>query len=194
MFDAPVPSEFLCSITYDIMRNPVETADGSVYERKAIREWLRTHDTSPNTNLRLANKALRAKSALKGQITEWVRSNIQDSSWKTWIQYAAPGSSRGSEPLGGSEILGGNDNGNGNSRESAETIGCEGGDSDLQDLGITQMAPSHHEIRGTETQRTNDGSGMRTTVSGLPRLVALPHPPHRLVGEDGDSRVTYADL
>lgn len=50
---AEVPTEFVCAITYEVMSDPVTTADGHVYEREAIAEWLREHHTSPRTGAQL---------------------------------------------------------------------------------------------------------------------------------------------
>ena len=46
---AAVVSSFVCPITQAVMEDPVMTADGHTYERAAIEQWLREHDTSPNT-------------------------------------------------------------------------------------------------------------------------------------------------
>ena len=40
---------FLCPITMSTMSDPVVTSDGQTYERTAIEDWLKTHDTSPLT-------------------------------------------------------------------------------------------------------------------------------------------------
>ena len=45
-----VPAEFICSITRDIMRDPVTAMDGHVYERSAINQWLQNSNRSPLTN------------------------------------------------------------------------------------------------------------------------------------------------
>jgi hypothetical protein len=45
-----LPSCF-CKIIEELMRDPVCTADGQTYEREAIEEWFKGHDTSPATNL-----------------------------------------------------------------------------------------------------------------------------------------------
>lgn len=42
-----IPDEYICPITMQIMTDPVILTDGHVYERKAIEQWLTTHDTSP---------------------------------------------------------------------------------------------------------------------------------------------------
>merc|ERR1719343_1263956 len=51
-------ANFTCPITQEIMVDPVIASDGHTYDRHAITEWLRTHDTSPTTNMRLPNKNL----------------------------------------------------------------------------------------------------------------------------------------
>ena len=38
---APVPPQYLCPITGELMEDPVTTADGHAYERAAIAQWLR---------------------------------------------------------------------------------------------------------------------------------------------------------
>lgn len=44
---------FTCPITREIMEDPVVTADGHSYERRAIEEWLQRKWTSPVTGQRL---------------------------------------------------------------------------------------------------------------------------------------------
>ena len=66
-----VPPQYLCPITQAVMQDPVTTADGHTYERSAIERWLRTHDTSPSTGARLANKQLAPAIALGQLIREF---------------------------------------------------------------------------------------------------------------------------
>ena len=42
-------TQFKCSITHEIMTDPVTAMDGFNYERSAILEWFKNNDTSPNT-------------------------------------------------------------------------------------------------------------------------------------------------
>ena len=70
-----VPEDFQCSITCEIMTDPVITDDGESYERTAIAKWLESHDTSPNTNGKLDNKKLIPNRKLKSQISAFVESN-----------------------------------------------------------------------------------------------------------------------
>ena len=67
-----VPSSFICSITQDLMVDPVMTSDNHIYERSAIDEWLSKHDTSPLTRELLANKNLTPVLAFKNAIKETI--------------------------------------------------------------------------------------------------------------------------
>jgi len=74
-FDDETPDEFLCPITCDLMINPVKCEDGFVYEESAIKEWLMTRrNTSPMTNLEIANNLLVPCSELKLRIEEFRKS------------------------------------------------------------------------------------------------------------------------
>lgn len=59
---------FTCPISFEIMKDPVICADGITYERREISRWLQKHDTSPKTNLVLANKILIPNYAIKSAI------------------------------------------------------------------------------------------------------------------------------
>ncbi|MEI6529718.1 MAG: ankyrin repeat domain-containing protein [Candidatus Falkowbacteria bacterium] len=64
--------KYLCVITKKIMMEPVFTADGQTYEREAIEEWFKEHDTSPKTGLPLANKQLTPNLDKKTDIMEFL--------------------------------------------------------------------------------------------------------------------------
>lgn len=66
----PTPA-FVCPITHDTMRDPVQAADGHTYERTAIEKWLREHNTSPQTNLPLAHMELTSNHALRQAIDDY---------------------------------------------------------------------------------------------------------------------------
>ncbi|GJP81391.1 hypothetical protein CLOP_g11551 [Closterium sp. NIES-67] len=72
-----VPNEFRCPITMGIMENPVLAADGHTYEREAIEQWLRVHNTSPKTGRRLESKALTDNIAVRSMIAEWLEHRLQ---------------------------------------------------------------------------------------------------------------------
>ena len=67
----PVPDQFLCPITCDIMSDPVITADGQTYERAAIEEWLERHTTSPSTGAPLPHRVLTPSIAIRQLIAEY---------------------------------------------------------------------------------------------------------------------------
>jgi hypothetical protein len=43
----PLPNEYLCSLTLEVMVDPVIAADGHTYERAAITRWFRQSKRSP---------------------------------------------------------------------------------------------------------------------------------------------------
>lgn len=53
---ARIPDEFRCSITREIMSDPVICSDGHTYERAAIERWLSNHRNSPKTNAPLPSR------------------------------------------------------------------------------------------------------------------------------------------
>ena len=68
---AIVPNNFLCPISLGLMDNPVILSDGQTYEKDHIQEWLKTHNTSPNTRSVLLNKTMLVNYALKGAILDF---------------------------------------------------------------------------------------------------------------------------
>ena len=67
------PDRFFCSLTLEVMQDPVRVSTGQVYEREIITQWLRCNLTPrcPNTNLVLKSKALTAVPELKAEIDAW---------------------------------------------------------------------------------------------------------------------------
>lgn len=74
---------FLCSITCEIMQQPVVAADGHTYERAAIERWLTRRDISPLTGEVLASKQLTPNHALRSIILECVEAKIKQRSAAT---------------------------------------------------------------------------------------------------------------
>ena len=71
--DAPDPPGHLCCVlTMDLFEDPVFLSDGHTYERSAIEQWLKDHNTSPKTNLPLPDARLIPNHALRGQVIEWI--------------------------------------------------------------------------------------------------------------------------
>jgi hypothetical protein len=69
------PSSFLCPLTQQVMLDPVLAADGFVYERGAIEQWLSMgRKQSPMTNEPLAHPYLTGQTQLRNAIESWLRS------------------------------------------------------------------------------------------------------------------------
>jgi len=65
------PHIFICPITQDVMEEPVVAADGYMYEKDAIEEWLTRSPTSPLTNMPMPHTHLTPNHALRSAIMEW---------------------------------------------------------------------------------------------------------------------------
>ncbi|GKA40904.1 U-box domain-containing protein kinase family protein [Tanacetum coccineum] len=69
-----IPHYFVCPIFQETMQDPVVATDGFTYEAEAIKGWLDSgHNTSPMTNLELANSNLVPNHALRSAIQEWLQ-------------------------------------------------------------------------------------------------------------------------
>jgi hypothetical protein len=67
-----VPPEFFCSITGDIMNDPVMTCDGHTYQRSAIQQWFDDGNfTSPLTGEALPDLSLLPNMVLRSMISNW---------------------------------------------------------------------------------------------------------------------------
>ena len=73
-----ISKHLTCSITQELMVDPVFAADGYTYERKEITRWLASNNTSPKTNLPLETKTLFPNISAKQQIEELVASGELD--------------------------------------------------------------------------------------------------------------------
>ena len=70
---------FLCPITKELPVDPVLAADGKIYERAKIEEWLATSDTSPVTGEKMKDAVLTAASSVvTGAIDFLVKCNAVD--------------------------------------------------------------------------------------------------------------------
>lgn len=74
--DGSVPHHFNCPILQDIMKNPVKTVDGHIYDYSAIQRWFMHNTTSPLTGLKLISTVLEPQNELKNQIESFLRSLI----------------------------------------------------------------------------------------------------------------------
>ncbi|XP_030480234.2 U-box domain-containing protein 16 [Cannabis sativa] len=72
--EIPVPSDFRCPISLDLMRDPVVVATGQTYDRESIKLWIESgHNTCPKTGQTLAHTELIPNCALKNLIAMWCR-------------------------------------------------------------------------------------------------------------------------
>lgn len=72
-----IPNEFYCSISQDIMRDPVKTIDNHTYDRESIERWFMFNNTSPLTGLPLNSLDLVPNNELKEQIILFTRLQIE---------------------------------------------------------------------------------------------------------------------
>jgi len=69
----PVPQSFKCPMTLEILKDPVVTVDGQVYERSAIQQWFqRGNATSPLTGNHLPSLVLTPERPLQRAIEEYL--------------------------------------------------------------------------------------------------------------------------
>ena len=73
------PSEFMCSLTMDIMNDPVVSRYGQSFEREAIIQWLaRGNTTCPMTRRPLRLSDLITNHQLRAKIRRWQIENGED--------------------------------------------------------------------------------------------------------------------
>ena len=72
--DVDGKESFVCPINQTLMEDPVITPYGTTYERSAILNWLKKHDTDPLTKKRLSKEMLITNYALRSAIQEYKQS------------------------------------------------------------------------------------------------------------------------
>lgn len=71
-----IPDEFRCSISLQVMRDPVILSSGHTYDRNSIAKWINSgHHTCPKSGQRLIHTALIPNFALKSLIQQWCQEN-----------------------------------------------------------------------------------------------------------------------
>lgn len=71
---APLPS-FICPITKQVMKDPVQIASGQTYERAAILQWFKDGKTTCPLGEKLKNTKVKSNYALRQSISEWKERN-----------------------------------------------------------------------------------------------------------------------
>ena len=72
-----IPHEFYCSISQDIMRDPVKTEDNHTYDRSSIERWFQHRISSPLTGLELNSSQLTPNDELRKCIQEFTKLQIE---------------------------------------------------------------------------------------------------------------------
>jgi uncharacterized protein YegL len=72
------PQSFICPITTSLMKDPYIDHEGNSYEKDAILEWLKNHDTSPITRNKLTVANLAPNRALKESIDMFLTGQIMN--------------------------------------------------------------------------------------------------------------------
>ena len=68
-----IPHEYFCSISQEVMVDPLKTRDNHTYDRSSIERWFLTRYTSPLTGLVLHDITLTPHIELKNQIQEYIK-------------------------------------------------------------------------------------------------------------------------
>lgn len=72
----PIPDDFRCPISLDLMRDPVIVSSGHTYDRNSIAQWIDSgHHVCPKSNQRLIHMALIPNYALKSLMQQWCQEN-----------------------------------------------------------------------------------------------------------------------
>lgn len=72
----PIPEDFRCPISLDLMKDPVIVSTGQTYERTFIEKWLADgHSTCPKTQQVLTSKILTPNYVLRSLIAQWCEAN-----------------------------------------------------------------------------------------------------------------------
>jgi SUMO ligase MMS21 Smc5/6 complex component len=75
-YEFDIPHEFICPITHEIMKNPLMSRYGQIYERDAILTWLSKHNNlCPLTRQVLTVSDLIRHRSLKARIKKWKKMN-----------------------------------------------------------------------------------------------------------------------
>jgi hypothetical protein len=111
-----IPAEFLCPLSQQLMKDPVQAADGIIYDRRSIEHWMRTTNRSPITGRDFNSRKLIPSGYMRQAIESFTRrrpmSSPQPRGYGGYDQNPhydpryqgmdAPGTSYGSSDSGGS--------------------------------------------------------------------------------------------
>lgn len=72
MSECNIPDELICSLSLQLMIDPVMTAGGHTYERASIERWLETHSTDPLTGENMDDKTLRPNALVRSMCRKYM--------------------------------------------------------------------------------------------------------------------------
>jgi hypothetical protein len=72
-FKDRMPSEFFCSLSGELLADPVFASDSQIYERSIIEAWMSKYDTSPIVGTKFKSKLLETSNVLKNLIETFLR-------------------------------------------------------------------------------------------------------------------------
>lgn len=78
-----IPSEFLCPISKDVMKDPVIACDGHTYERSEIENYLKQHNKSPLTGEAAEHAFVFPNKGMKKRIDAFLSANNPDTQEST---------------------------------------------------------------------------------------------------------------
>jgi hypothetical protein len=82
---SPLPS-FICPITKQVMKDPVQIASGQTFERAAILQWFKDGKTTCPLGEKLKNTKMKPNYALRQSISEWRERNynirLDNAEWR----------------------------------------------------------------------------------------------------------------
>ncbi|XP_076898904.1 U-box domain-containing protein 13-like [Bidens hawaiensis] len=74
--NGPIPDDFRCPISLELMQDPVIVSTGQTYERSCIEKWIEAgHRTCPKTQQNLTSTALIPNYVLRSLIAQWCEAN-----------------------------------------------------------------------------------------------------------------------
>lgn len=92
-FKGDIDERFICSISQDIMVNPVYHPNRPqvVYDYPYIAQWLKNHDSCPSTRILLTIEELVSSLPLRREITQFIESQVSEHSYKSARQIVPMG-------------------------------------------------------------------------------------------------------
>lgn len=73
------PEKYLCTISQEIMEEPVVASDGYTYDKKSLLKWVKQSGTSPMTRESMSENDWFVDKRLEKEIKDWLASNSEKS-------------------------------------------------------------------------------------------------------------------